>query len=130
MMKRWKLSELQVEAILNMRLRALRRLEEIEIKKELKSLGVEKEELEGLLEDEKRQWKAIGAELEDIKKAFGAGALGERRTAIGCTACRRHCPGRGTGGARAGDGAVLLEGLDPRRQGPRPAARRREVQRG
>jgi topoisomerase IV subunit A len=83
MMKRWKLSELQVEAILNMRLRALRRLEELEIKKELKSLGAEKEELEGLLEDEKRQWKAIGAELEDIKKAFGAGVLGKRRTEIG-----------------------------------------------
>jgi topoisomerase IV subunit A len=83
MMKRWRLSELQVEAILNMRLRSLRKLEEIEIKKELKSLGAEKEELEGLLEDEKRQWKAVAAELDDIKKAFGAGPLGRRRTDIG-----------------------------------------------
>jgi topoisomerase IV subunit A len=82
-MKRWRLSELQVEAILNMRLRSLRKLEEIEIKKELKSLGAEKEELEGLLEDEKRQWKAVAAELDDIKKAFGAGPLGRRRTDIG-----------------------------------------------
>ena len=41
MMKRWRLSEVQVEAILNMRLRALRRLEEIAIKKELKALGEE-----------------------------------------------------------------------------------------
>jgi topoisomerase-4 subunit A len=83
MMKRWRLSELQVEAILNMRLRSLRKLEEIEIKKGLKSLGAEKEELEGLLEDEKRQWKAVAAELDDIKKAFGAGPLGRRRTDIG-----------------------------------------------
>ncbi|MGO8918973.1 MAG: DNA topoisomerase IV subunit A [Stellaceae bacterium] len=83
MMKRWRLSEVQVEAILNMRLRSLRRLEEIEIKKELKSLGAEQQELEGLLEDEKRQWKAIAGEIEDIRKAFGGGLLGKRRTEIG-----------------------------------------------
>jgi topoisomerase-4 subunit A len=83
MMKRWKLSEAQVEAILNMRLRALRRLEEMEIRKELKALGAEQAELEGLLEDEKRQWRAIAAELEDVKKAFGGAALGARRTEIG-----------------------------------------------
>jgi topoisomerase IV subunit A len=83
MMKRWRLNEVQVEAILNMRLRSLRKLEEIEIKKELKSLGAEQAELQGLLEDEKRQWKAVAAELDDIKKAFGAGPLGRRRTTIG-----------------------------------------------
>jgi topoisomerase-4 subunit A len=83
MMKRWRLSEVQVEAILNMRLRSLRKLEEIEIKKELKSLGTEQTELQGLLEDEKRQWKAVAVELDDIKKAFGAGPLGRRRTTIG-----------------------------------------------
>ena len=83
MMKRWRLSDVQVEAILNMRLRSLRRLEEIEIKQELESLGTEEKELAGLLEDEKRQWKAIASELEEIRKAFGAGALGKRRTEIG-----------------------------------------------
>jgi topoisomerase IV subunit A len=83
MMKRWRLTEVQAEAILNMRLRSLRRLEEIEIKKELKSLGVEQEELEALLADEKRQWKSIISELEDVKKKFGGGALGKRRTEIG-----------------------------------------------
>jgi len=83
MMKRWRLTEVQAEAILNMRLRSLRRLEEIEIKKELKNLGVEQGELEALLEDEKRQWKSIVAELEDVKKKFGGGALGKRRTEIG-----------------------------------------------
>src|SRR5689334_14536194 len=83
MMKRWRLSEIQVEAILNTRLRALRKLEEMEIKRELKALGEEEKDLKGLLEDEKRQWKAITAELVDIKKAFGSDALGKRRTEIG-----------------------------------------------
>jgi len=82
MMKRWRLTEVQAEAILNMRLRSLRRLEEIEIKKELKSLGAEQEELEALLANEKRQWKSIIAELEDVKKKFGGGALGKRRTEV------------------------------------------------
>jgi topoisomerase IV subunit A len=83
MMKRWKLSEIQVEAILNTRLRALRKLEEMEIKRELKALSEEEKDLKGLLDDEKRQWKAITAELVDIKKAFGGGSLGKRRTEIG-----------------------------------------------
>ena len=83
MMKRWRLSEMQVEAILNMRLRALRRLEEIAIKQELEGLGAEEKELSALLEDDKKQWKAITAELADIRKAFGSGPLGKRRTQIG-----------------------------------------------
>ncbi|HEX7968195.1 MAG TPA: DNA topoisomerase IV subunit A [Stellaceae bacterium] len=83
MMKRWRLSEMQVEAILNMRLRALRRLEEIAIKQELEGLGAEEKELSALLDDDKKQWKAITAELADIRKAFGAGPLGKRRTQVG-----------------------------------------------
>jgi topoisomerase IV subunit A len=83
MIKRWKLSEIQVEAILNTRLRALRKLEEMEIKRELKALGEEEKDLKGLLDDDKRQWKAIAAEVADIKKAFGGGPLGKRRSEIG-----------------------------------------------
>jgi topoisomerase-4 subunit A len=83
MMKRWRLSEVQVEAILNMRLRSLRKLEEIAIKKELESLSAEEKDLTGLLDDEKRQWKVITTELAEIHKAFGAGPLGKRRTEIG-----------------------------------------------
>ena len=83
MIKRWKLSEVQAEAILNMRLRSLRKLEEIAIRKELATLGTEEQDLTTLLEDEKRQWKAIAVELGEIRKAFGAGALGKRRTEIG-----------------------------------------------
>jgi topoisomerase IV subunit A len=84
MMKKWKLSEVQAEAILNMRLRALRRLEEIEIKKELGALTTEEKEKKALLKDEKLQWKEIGAEIHDIRKDFGpATHLGKRRTEIG-----------------------------------------------
>jgi topoisomerase-4 subunit A len=83
MMKRWKLTEVQVEAILNMRLRALRRLEEIAIKKELGALAAEDKELQTLLDDEKRQWKAIGTEIADLRKEFAHQPLGKRRTDIG-----------------------------------------------
>ena len=83
MVKRWRLTEIQVEAILNTRLRALRKLEEMEIKRELAALGVENKELSELLDDQKKQWKAIAAELADIRKAFGSGPLGKRRTQIG-----------------------------------------------
>ncbi len=82
-MKRWRLTETQVEAILNMRLRALRKLEEIAIKQELEGLSAEEKELSGLLEDQKKQWKAIAAELADIRKAFASGPRGKRRTQIG-----------------------------------------------
>src|SRR3954451_15774965 len=57
MIARWDLTEVQVEAILNMRLRALRRLEEIAIKKELNGLAAESTRLEALLASEKRQWR-------------------------------------------------------------------------
>jgi topoisomerase-4 subunit A len=84
MIKRWKLTDVQAEAILNMRLRALRRLEEIAIKKELDSLGAEEKDLTTLLADDKRQWKAIGGEIAELRKEFGpATALGKRRTLIG-----------------------------------------------
>ncbi|HXQ54083.1 MAG TPA: DNA topoisomerase IV subunit A [Stellaceae bacterium] len=83
MIKRWKLTDVQVEAILNMRLRALRRLEEIAIKKELGELSAELKELEALLADPKKQWKAIGAEITELKREFAHAPLGKRRTEIG-----------------------------------------------
>jgi len=84
MMKRWKLTDLQADSILNMRLRALRRLEEIEIKQEREQLIAEQRDLKGLLKDEERQWKKIAAEIADLKKRFGpASALGKRRTELG-----------------------------------------------
>jgi len=81
MMKRWKLSDVQVEAILNMRLRALRKLEEIEIRKEFDALTTEKGDLENLLQSEARQWKCVAYEISEVKKAFGPDTkLGKRRT--------------------------------------------------
>ena len=81
MMKRFKLSDVQVEAILNMRLRALRKLEEIEIRKEFDSLKAEKKDLEALLKSDERQWKCVAYEIEEVKKTFGPKTeLGKRRT--------------------------------------------------
>jgi topoisomerase-4 subunit A len=84
MMKKWSLTEVQADAILNMRLRALRKLEEIEIRKELDGLKAEKKDLTGLLKNEDRRWKAIGEQIVEIKKKFGQGTPeGRRRTEIG-----------------------------------------------
>jgi topoisomerase-4 subunit A len=84
LMKRWKLSDVQAEAILNMRLRALRKLEEIAIRKEIEALAAEAKDLKGLLADEKRQWKTVAADIAEIGKQFGPeNPLGRRRTEIG-----------------------------------------------
>src|SRR6202140_1311524 len=63
MATRWGLTEVQVEAILNMRLRALRRLEEIAIQKELEGLAGEASGLDALLASERRQWRALAKEV-------------------------------------------------------------------
>jgi topoisomerase-4 subunit A len=84
MMKKWKLSDVQAEAILNMRLRALRKLEEIEIREELGALEAEEKDLKRLMKDEKRRWTVIGDQIRDIGKRFGGDdALGRRRTDMG-----------------------------------------------
>ncbi len=84
MIARWDLSDVQAEAILNMRLRALRKLEEVEIRKEHKALKAEQKDLKALLASDERRWKAIGEEIRALKKAFGAQhPLGKRRTEIG-----------------------------------------------
>lgn len=73
------LTELQAESILNMRLRSLRRLEEMELVRERDELMKERADLADLLESEKRQWKKIGSELEDIRKKFGKDSPGGAR---------------------------------------------------
>ncbi|MFD1331356.1 DNA topoisomerase IV subunit A [Methylopila musalis] len=75
------LTETQAEAILNMRLRSLAKLEEIEIRREHDKLSKEGEELRALLGSEARQWKRVGKELDGLAKTFGPEtALGRRRT--------------------------------------------------
>jgi topoisomerase-4 subunit A len=83
LMQRFKLSETQTEAILNMRLRALNKLSEIEIKRENETLSAERKELQRLLKDQGKRWDAIAAEIQDIRKRFGAKAPGgKRRTRV------------------------------------------------
>lgn len=75
------LSEVQVDAILNMRLRSLRRLEELELLREQAALMEERAGLEDLLEDVSLQWASIAAQLRETRKAFGKDyAGGARRT--------------------------------------------------
>ncbi len=77
------LSDVQAEAILNMRLRQLRRLEEAEIRGEHKTLTAEAKGLRALLKDEKARWRAVGDEITEIKREFGPKtALGRRRTTL------------------------------------------------
>jgi len=80
------LSDVQAEAILNMRLRSLRRLEEEALVKERDRLMEERAGLEDLLEEEQLQWTAIADQLREIRKTFGKGYtldgrnVGARRT--------------------------------------------------
>ncbi|HXP03781.1 MAG TPA: DNA topoisomerase IV subunit A, partial [Stellaceae bacterium] len=84
MMARWGLTDAQAEAILNMRLRALRRLEEVAIRKELEELAVESGDIERLLGSDRRQWTVLSKEVAATAKEFGGDtALGRRRTTIG-----------------------------------------------
>jgi len=81
MMKAFSLTENQAEAILNMKLRSLRKLEETEIRREFDDLTAEKGDLEALLADEKLQWQKIAEEIKAMKEKFGKKtALGRRRT--------------------------------------------------
>jgi topoisomerase-4 subunit A len=84
MMKRFRLSEIQVEAILNMRLRALRKLEEIEIRREHKELSEEKAIIEKLLGSTDRQWTEVKRQLKAAREVFDPGKkLGKRRSNYG-----------------------------------------------
>ena len=65
------LTDVQAEAILNMRLRSLRRLEEMELLREQTALMEERAALEDLLENPERQWESITAQLRETKKQFG-----------------------------------------------------------
>lgn len=77
------LSDAQAEAILNMRLRALRRLEEEGLRQEHDDLVAEQAGLEALLADAARRWKTIGGEIRDMRKRFGdKHPRGPRRTEL------------------------------------------------
>jgi topoisomerase-4 subunit A len=73
------LSEVQAEAILNMRLRSLRRLEEMELLKEQTALMEERAGLEDLLDSEDIQWSTISEQLRETRKKFGRTSEGGAR---------------------------------------------------
>lgn len=73
------LSEVQAEAILNMRLRSLRRLEEIELLREQSALMEERARLEDLLDSGDLQWDRISEQLKETKKQFGKDWVGGAR---------------------------------------------------
>ncbi|MEN0088352.1 MAG: DNA topoisomerase IV subunit A [Pseudomonadota bacterium] len=84
LIKAFNLTDLQSESILNMRLRSLRKLEEMEIRSEFEGLSGEKAEIEALLASEDQQWKTVSWEVGEVKKAFGKNTeLGARRTQFG-----------------------------------------------
>jgi topoisomerase-4 subunit A len=80
LMRRFELNERQAEAILNLRLRNLRRLEEAELGAERDALLAERAGLEALLGDEGRRRARLKEEFQAARKQFGNGALGRRRT--------------------------------------------------
>jgi topoisomerase-4 subunit A len=83
LMARFSLSETQANYILDTRLRALRRLEEMALRKEQKELAGEKRAIEALIASEKKQWQAIAYEIGDVRKKYGPETpLGRRRTSF------------------------------------------------
>ena len=83
MMARFSLTDNQAEAILNMRLRSLRKLEEFEIRKEFDGLTAEKGQIEALLASDAKQWQTIKWEVAKVREKFAPETeLGKRRTSF------------------------------------------------
>ena len=83
LMSTFNLSDVQAEAILNLRLRALSKLEEVQIKAEHERLSAEKLDIEALLASEAKQWSAITGEVRDVRETYSKKTeLGARRTEL------------------------------------------------
>ncbi|MCB1413024.1 MAG: DNA topoisomerase IV subunit A [Xanthobacteraceae bacterium] len=81
LMKAFNLTEVQAEAILNMRLRSLRKLEEMEIRTEDKNLRGELKGINAVLGSEAKQWEKVGEQVRKVREMFGPKTpLGKRRT--------------------------------------------------
>ena len=92
MMAEFSLSDVQAEAILNMRLRNLRRLEEMALEDERRSLLSEREGLEQLLASDERQWSAISGEIRDLRAALEKAGESQRRTEIAAAPASEPVP--------------------------------------
>ena len=83
LMKTFKLTDVQADAILNMRLRNLRKLEEMEIRAEDKALREERTKVKSLIGSAPQQWKTIATQIKEIRNAFGPKTdIGKRRTSF------------------------------------------------
>src|SRR5271163_3640059 len=81
LIKAFKLTEVQADAILNMRLRSLRKLEEMEIRTEDKNLRNELKDIKAVLASEAEQWSKVGEQVRKVRDLFGPKTpLGKRRT--------------------------------------------------
>lgn len=81
LIKAFDLTERQADAILNMRLRALNKLQELELKTENDALAAEKAEIEALLGSDKKQWTVIAEQVKEIRDAYGPKTdIGKRRS--------------------------------------------------
>ncbi len=81
LIKTFKLTDVQADAILNMRLRSLRKLEEMEIRTEDKDLRAELKGIKSVLASEEEQWKRVADEIKKVRETFGPKTpLGKRRT--------------------------------------------------
>jgi topoisomerase IV subunit A len=81
LIKRFDLTDLQAETILDTRLRQLRKLEEMALRKEFDELTEEKKQILDLLDSPAKQWKTVAWQIREVKKAFGPDTkIGKRRT--------------------------------------------------
>ena len=84
LMKTFKITDVQADAILNMRLRNLRKLEEMQIRAEEKALREEHAKLKALIGSPAQQWKTIAGQIKEIREKFGPKTdIGKRRTTFG-----------------------------------------------
>ena len=119
LIERFKLSEVQAEAILNLRLKAISKLEEIEIKAEHERLSKERRDIKSLLKSEDQQWERIADEVKATREAYS------KKTELRPPAQQLRRRPRDRGRSRPGHDregahhrAPVREGLDPRHEGP------------
>jgi topoisomerase IV subunit A len=84
LIQRFTITEIQANAILDTKLRSLRKLEEMELRREFDELTKEKEQINALLASDELQWKTVAWEIREVRKTFGPEtAIGKRRTQFG-----------------------------------------------
>ena len=128
---RFKLTEVQADAILNLRLQSLSRLEEIEIKAEHDKLSKERRELKQLLKSDDLQWERITDEVKATRERYSKKTPARPRAARRSPRRRhRRRSRRGADREGADHRHPVREGLDPRPQGPRRRSRQARVQAG